>query len=146
MDPVELAGSLIAIFVLAFIASRLFPTRPILSNKRVLRNVARFCPDLADNLEQADIFIGNKGAAAVLFFPDENNGFALVTAFGDRVVVRHLTNADDLAVKSASNGLVLSTHDYTQPEIRLALDTHQASALAERLSSSNQSRRTPAHA
>lgn len=45
MDFVQIGGSLAAIVILALIARWLYPNKAELTEDRVIRNVARYCPD-----------------------------------------------------------------------------------------------------
>lgn len=121
MDFVQIAGSLIAILLLGLMARWLFPKPEKLTEERVVRNVARFCPDIPFDSTQAKLILGDKGKSAVLAFPRQADGLALVTAFGDRVVVRHIPNLAELDVQETGTGIKIATHDFTQPSIKLAL-------------------------
>lgn len=131
MDIVQIVGSLIAISVLALIAGRLFRAPEKLTAERVVRNIARYCPDIDIEAVQPDIVLGQKGKAAVARFGDAADGIAIVTAFGDRVVVRHIPDVSTVDAAPSTEGVNISMHDFTQPTVALALDEGSRETLLE---------------
>ncbi len=146
MDLVQIGGSLIAIIVLAVIAARLFPVKGGLTRERVLRNVRRFCPDIEFEVVSAKVFIGTKGEAAVLLFPDPHDGVAVATALGDRVVVRHIEDLSTITASRNKSGLTVDTHDFTQPTVALDLPEEQVSDLMALLTTEQSISGGPLHA
>lgn len=146
MDLIQIGGSLIAIMVLALIAGRLFPVKGELTRERVLRNVRRFCPDIEFEAISAKLFIGAKGDAAVLLFPDPCDGIAVATALGDRVVVRHLDDLSKITASGIKGSLALDTHDFTQPAIVIDLPKDQLSDLMALLAAEQDHPGGPVHA
>lgn len=135
MDLVQLLWSLAATFLMAFIASRMFPASEKLTCERIVRNVSRYCPEIDFAADRAGIFLSSTGKAAVLFFPDARNGLAIATAVGDRVVVRHITDPSSISVKPSAGKVVLSLADFTQPSVSLALAEEDQAAFLSRLHS-----------
>ena len=135
MDLIQVGGSLISIIILALITTKLFPNNSRLNADRVVRNVKRYCPDIEFVADDAQIFLSTDEMSAVLLFPDNNDGFALATAFGDRVVIRHVPSTDEFTVKTLPDGLSISLDDFTQPSVKLVLDEPTREALHAVLSS-----------
>ncbi len=131
MDLAQIAGSLTAILVLSAIAFWLFPNRRKLSNERLLRNVQRYCPDVAFGEDDLKVFIDDKTESAVVVFPNNKDGLALITALGDRVVVRHITDPKALKIIPSRKGITIADADFTQPKIKFVLgDTEKENLLA----------------
>lgn len=121
MDLIQIAGSLTAILVLSVIASWLFPNRGKLSNDRLLRNIKRYCPDAVFDDNELNIFTDEKAASAVVVFPRGEDGIALVTALGDRVVVRQVIDPKALKIIPGRKGISVSDGDFTQPQIKFVI-------------------------
>ena len=146
MDFVQIGGSLFAIVILAFIARWLFPTKSELTAERVLRNVARYCPDTDPDIDADQLFLGDDKKNAIWVFANNQSGIATATALGDRVVVRHFPDVGQLTFSSVNGKLRLNSDDYTQPTFLLALDPTQIKHLLSVINSSVVDAGDPAHA
>ncbi len=117
MDLGLTLGSLVAIIILALLASKMFPNKGRLDADRVKRNLKRYAPEA----KISDIMIDSTGkvAIAALKAPDGSFGFARL--LGDRVVCRLLTSADIRKVYKDHARITLVFNDFTQPEITLTM-------------------------
>ncbi len=129
MDLVQIFGSLISIAVLAYVASRLFPAKTALTNERVLLNVTRYCPDIDFAPSEAKVIVDKRKITALLLFPARHHGLAVATALGDRVVVRHFPDLNDISLERTSQGVKIDTGDFTQPSVKFDLKEEDADAV-----------------
>lgn len=129
MPLIQFIGSFIAVTIVALIASRLFKNNGTLTVERVVRNTARFCPHIDLSSESPCVFISETGDSAVLVFPNKEDGFALLTALGDRVVVREITDVRDMKLSETKTGLSFEMNDFTQPKIQLNLPEPERKSL-----------------
>lgn len=146
MDIVQVLGSLISIFILALIASKLFPSVSKLTKERIERNVTRFCPNIGFTDSDARIFVSDDYQSGVLVFPEPKDGIALLTALGDRVVVRHIPEAEHVAKRIDTDTVTFQTGDFTQPAVKLILDKLAADELMDSIMRVDQEEGHPAHA
>ena len=147
MPLIQFAGSLIAVALLAWIASRLFHNPSKLTVDRVVRNTARYCPHIDLTTTAPSVFISESGDTAVLMFPNRPDGIALLTALGDRVVVRQITDYQQInVVKKTNTGLLLDIGDFTQPKIKMLLPDSECQSLLEALENRSPDQTEPAHA
>lgn len=131
MSLMQFIGSLIAVTIVAWIASRLFHSPNKLTVERVIRNTARYCPHIDLTAETPTVFISKDGGTAVLVFPKRSDGIALLTALGDRVVVREISDLQTIEILKTGTELRLDINDFTQPTLKINLsETDQGALLA----------------
>ena len=119
MDPIQIIGSLVAIMVVAFMASRMFPVRTMLDEGRVRRNLERYEP----SARFSDILISSDGTVALAALNSPADSLGLAVQMGDRVVCRILTKADIRAFVANTGRVHVKFNDFTQPTLTLVLDT-----------------------
>lgn len=146
MPLIQFVGSLIAVALVAWIASRLFHNPTKLTVDRVVRNTARYCPHIDLTTSSPSVFISEPGDTAVFLFPNRLDGIALLTALGDRVVVREITDCRRISVVRTNAGLLLDIGDFTQPKIKMLLPDNECQSLLEALESRSPDQTEPAHA
>lgn len=110
-------ASLLAIAVLAVIASKLFPIAANLDEKRVRRNMLRYEP----TAQIVGVFISTDRQTALVQLTRPQKTFGLVRQMGDRVVCRVIFPTD-IGTYTWQNSVVhLSLQDFTQPTVTLSL-------------------------
>jgi len=129
MDLGLTLGSLVAIVILAFLASKMFPNRGRLDDDRVSRNLMRYEPDA----DIGDIFIDATGKFALVALKSPAENLGLVRLLGDRAVCRLLTDADIRSVFKDHARITLVLNDFTQPEITLTMSNDTLKSVADLL-------------
>ncbi len=130
MDWIQLLSSLIAIVLLAWGATKLFPTSEGLTVDRILKNYARFAP--ASNVGKP--IISNNQKAALLPMQGQTDEIGIVTQLGDRLVCRTLTTRSAVKWKVSGDCLVIEHGDFTQPSVTLPLSPSNIKLATEILS------------
>lgn len=131
MDIIQLAGSLIAILLLALLAWRLFPVQSKMDIDRVKRNIRRYCPDLSEDIaNNARIFISSCGQAAIADLKT-NNGIVVLRQTGDRIAVRRFGSETNMRVTQKNNSLRIDIHDFTMPAFMVDLDDNNKTELMQ---------------
>ncbi len=136
MQLLQLLSSLIAIAILAFIASRLFPNNKPLGTNALFQDYARYCPDA--KLGMAINAIDEYAAIIETISPAQEIG--LVKQMGDQIVCRTITRQDTVNISEDGNLLTLTTNDFTQPVFLIPLseeDMAKAKNLLSRLTSTD---------
>lgn len=146
MDIVQIGGSLFAIVVLALIAKWLFPTKAELTEERIVRNVARYCPETELEANTDRHFISQDKKHAVFVFGNRDFGIATATALGDRVVVRHFPDIRQLSFHSQNGALHLKSDDFTQPSFSVTLAPALESELLSMINMTSEKDAKRAHA
>ncbi len=146
MSFIQFFGSLLAVTIVALIAARLFPNKSRLTRERVINNTARYCPHINLGSENPTIFISEPGDTAVLIFPNHRDGVAFATALGDRVVIREITDTNQLNISQTEAGLSIDMDDFTQPTFDMRLPQDQRQSLLSELTSYPNKKSEPAHA
>lgn len=145
MPLFQFVGSLIAVAFVAWIASRLFHNPDKLTFDRVIRNTARYCPHL--NLEaNSEVFISETGDSAAVILLDDQKAIALLTALGDRVVVREITEATKVKSTKTKAGVAFDIDDFTQPKIEMQLHEDACKSLLKAIQNLTKSHSEPVHA
>ena len=146
MPFMQFIGSLIAVTIVAWIASRLFHNPSKLTTERVIRNTARYCPHIDLTGENTSVYISETGDTAVLAFPNRCDGIAIAAALGDRVVVREITDIHEINMSETDTELVLDIGDFTQPKIRLKLPAYARGSLRHAIEHQTAKETEAAHA
>lgn len=146
MDFVQIGGSLAAIVILALIARWLYPNKAELTEDRVIRNVARYCPDTELDAKADKTYLSLDKKNAIFIFGQVRFGIATATALGDRVVVRHYADVSEVEFRFENGKLSLVTDDFTQPSFTLSLGQNEVSALLSAVNNSPEKDANHAHA
>ena len=146
MPLLQFIGSLIAVAIVALIAARMFPNKSKLTRERVIHNTARYCPHIDLGSAAPTIFISELGDTAVLIFPNYDDGISLATTLGDRVVIREIKDTGQLRIKETDSSLLIDLHDFTQPTLKLVLQSDDRNALLAVLQNQSPDQPEPAHA
>ena len=125
MPLMQFIGSLIAVTIVAWMASRLFRNPNKLTIDRVMQNTARYCPHL-DLEATASVIISETGGSAAVILEE---GFALLTTLGDRVVVREVTPTTKIKATKTNTGLMIDIDDFTLPKIEMRLNDTDCKSL-----------------
>jgi len=145
MPLFQFIGSIIAVAIVAWIASRLFHNPNKLTVDRVIRNTARYCPHL--NLEaNSEVFISEAGDSAAVVLLGDHKGIALLTALGDRVVVREITETTKVKTMKTKTGVAFDIDDFTQPKIEMQLQEDACNSLLNAFQRLTKSHSEPVHA
>ena len=115
MDPIQVFGSLAAIMVTAFIASRMFPVKNPLNDTRVRKNIMRFEADAL----VVEVLIADGGMAALAKLDAPTESIGLTVQLGDRVVCRILRSSDIKRADAKGGKLIIRLDDFTQPNVTL---------------------------
>lgn len=142
MPLLQFIGSLIAVIIVAWLASRLFRNPEKLTVDRVIRNTARYCPHL-DIEAPATIIISETGDSAAVILPNE---IALLTTLGDRVVVREITPAAKIEATKTNAGLLIDIDDFTLPKIKMRLKDSACKSVLEEIQRCSRSQTEPTNA
>jgi len=152
MPLMQFIGSLIAVTIVALIAARMFRNPTKLTADRVLRNTARYCPHLDWEATTMTI-ISETGDSAIIILSDDEyrqgdaqEGAALVTTLGDRVVVRELTRETKIKASKTKTGISIDIDDFTQPKIEMHLDELSCKTLLGIIERRQLEQSEPAHA
>ncbi len=146
MDIVQIGGSLFAIVVLALIAKWLFPTKAELTEERIVRNVARYCPETEFDASTDRVFVSEDKKHAVFVFGNPDFGIATASALGDRVVVRHYPDLSQISFHSKNGELNLISDDFTQPSFSVTLEQAPESELLSMINMTSKKEAKHAHA
>lgn len=146
MSLMQFVGSLIAVTIVALIASRLFPSDRKLTKERVISNVIRYCPHIDLSGSNPLVFISVAGNTAALLFPDKQDGIALISLLGDRVVVRELKNLQDVKISKTYAGISFNIGDFTQPKIQMRMPECERETLLAAIKSQATQTTETAHA
>ncbi|WP_262695333.1 hypothetical protein [Kordiimonas aquimaris] len=129
MDVMQLAGSLIAILLVAYLAKYLFPNATPLTTERAIRNLKRYCPEIPDlHIENAHYFISETDDSAIALIPDDF-GIAVLKQMGDRITVRHFDNISELSVEKTSDSVRVVMDDFTLASVKLKLTAEQIASI-----------------
>lgn len=133
MDLIQLAGSLIAILVLALLAWKLFPNNSKIDKDRAARNIKRYCPDIGDSdISNAHFFISTCGQTAFVSLPKQC-GIVILRQTGDRIAVRHFGTEINMHVSEKNDGVRININDFTMPAITLRLNENDKAVLLSTL-------------
>lgn len=146
MDFVQIGGSLAAIVILALIARWLYPNKAELTEDRVIRNVARYCPDTELDARADKTYLSQDNKNAIFVFGQARFGIATATALGDRVVVRHYADTSEVDFRLENGKLSLVTDDFTQPSFTVALGEDDVSDLLSAVNDTTAKDANHAHA
>ncbi len=141
MQTIEVLGSFIAISLLSYVASKVFPSSETSTKSDMAHDYQRFNPQaqLSNTIEACD----NKAAIIELLAPD--NEIGIVSTIGDQLVCRTLTLPNKVTLETNADILNLSFNDFTMPnfQIKLSPDNMKAALkLFEPFTSKNE---TPSH-
>jgi len=115
MDPILLIGSLIAISLLAGLATKLFPAKAALESHSAAVDYQRYNPDA--KIETP--LLSKTEDAAIIPVLEPRGQLGLVTKLGDQLVCRTLTINEPPLTSIVGNRLTLSHQDFTQPPLTL---------------------------
>lgn len=129
MEIMQLAGSLIAILLVAYLVKFLFPNATTLTTERAIRNLKRYCPDVPDqNIENAHYFISEMGDAGIAVMPG-NLSVAVLKQMGDRISVRYFEKTSEISIKNTDNHVHVIMDDFTLASVKLKLSKEQITSI-----------------
>lgn len=117
MDISLTVGSLIAITILSWVASRLYPVNKPLTASRVENNLLRYAPEV----KIQSIVLSEDGQSALVKLDSPQGQFGLLHQLGDRVVCRIMSRSDVARLYWGHANLTVASSDFTQPQVSLVL-------------------------